>query len=70
MVYYVVVYKYVFFVEDNVIEGICNNVFGILVCVNVVIEVGVKNFILILMDKVVWLMNIMGVSKWMVELVL
>lgn len=41
-VYHAAAYKHVPLVEDNVIEGIRNNVFGTLACANAAIEAGVK----------------------------
>jgi FlaA1/EpsC-like NDP-sugar epimerase len=69
-VYHAAAYKHVPLVEDNVIEGIRNNVFGTLACANAAIETGVKNFTLISTDKAVRPTNIMGASKRMAELVL
>ncbi|MGY3568464.1 polysaccharide biosynthesis protein [Vibrio paucivorans] len=69
-VYHAAAYKHVPLVEDNVIEGIRNNVFGTLACANAAISAGVKNFTLISTDKAVRPTNIMGASKRMAELVL
>lgn len=69
-VYHAAAYKHVPLVEDNVIEGIRNNVFGTLACANAAISTGVKNFTLISTDKAVRPTNIMGASKRMAELVL
>lgn len=69
-VYYAVAYKHVPLVEDNIIEGIRNNVFGTLACANAAISTGVKNVTLISTDKAVRPTNIMGASKRMAELVL
>lgn len=69
-VYHAAAYKHVPLVEDNVIEGIRNNVFGTLACANAAIATGVKNFTLISTDKAVRPTNIMGASKRMAELVL
>ncbi|OEE68100.1 nucleoside-diphosphate sugar epimerase [Enterovibrio norvegicus FF-33] len=69
-VYHSAAYKHVPLVEDNVIEGIRNNVFGTLACANAAIATGVKNFTLISTDKAVRPTNIMGASKRMAELVL
>ncbi|MFA0350662.1 polysaccharide biosynthesis protein, partial [Vibrio sp. 10N.222.55.C6] len=57
-------------VEDNVVEGIRNNVFGTLSCAQAAIECGVRNFTLISTDKAVRPTNVMGASKRMAELVL
>ena len=69
-VYHAAAYKHVPLVEDNVIEGIRNNVFGTLACANAAIETNVKNFTLISTDKAVRPTNVMGASKRMAELVL
>lgn len=69
-VYHAAAYKHVPIVEDNIIEGIRNNVFGTLACANAAIETGVKNFTLISTDKAVRPTNIMGASKRLAELVL
>ncbi|MCZ4294814.1 polysaccharide biosynthesis protein [Vibrio sinaloensis] len=69
-VYHAAAYKHVPLVEDNIIEGIRNNVFGTLACANAAISTGVKNFTLISTDKAVRPTNIMGASKRMAELVL
>lgn len=69
-VYHAAAYKHVPLVEENIIEGIRNNVFGTLACANAAISTGVKNFTLISTDKAVRPTNIMGASKRMAELVL
>ncbi|MEZ9006761.1 polysaccharide biosynthesis protein [Vibrio sp. 10N.247.311.59] len=68
--YHAAAYKHVPLVEDNVVEGIRNNVFGTLSCAQAAIKCGVKNFTLISTDKAVRPTNIMGASKRMAELVL
>ncbi|MDA0110523.1 nucleoside-diphosphate sugar epimerase/dehydratase [Vibrio sp. La 4.2.2] len=69
-VFHAAAYKHVPIVEDNIIEGIRNNVFGTLACANAAIECGVKSFTLISTDKAVRPTNIMGASKRLAELVL
>lgn len=69
-VFHAAAYKHVPLVEDNVIEGICNNVFGTLAAAEAAINAGVKNFTLISTDKAVRPTNIMGATKRMAELVL
>ncbi|WP_340480992.1 nucleoside-diphosphate sugar epimerase/dehydratase [Vibrio anguillarum] len=69
-IYHAAAYKHVPLVEDNVIEGIRNNVFGTLACATAAIEAGVESFTLISTDKAVRPTNIMGTSKRMAELVL
>lgn len=68
--YHAAAYKHVPLVEDNVVEGVRNNVFGTLACAEASIETGVKNFTLISTDKAVRPTNVMGASKRMAELVL
>ena len=68
--YHAAAYKHVPLVEDNVVEGIRNNVFGTLSCAQAAIECGVRNFTLISTDKAVRPTNVMGASKRMAELVL
>ena len=68
--YHAAAYKHVPLVEENVVEGIRNNVFGTLSCARAAIKCGVKNFTLISTDKAVRPTNVMGASKRMAELVL
>lgn len=56
-------------VEENVVEGIRNNVFGTLTIVRVAQKLGVENFILISTDKAVSPTNIMGATKRIAELI-
>ncbi|WP_068711499.1 polysaccharide biosynthesis protein [Vibrio tritonius] len=69
-VYHAAAYKHVPIVEDNVIEGMRNNVFGTLGCAQAAIKAGVKNFTLISTDKAVRPTNVMGATKRLAELVL
>ncbi|MFM2588594.1 polysaccharide biosynthesis protein [Vibrio sp. TBV020] len=68
--YHAAAYKHVPLVEDNVVEGIRNNVFGTLACAKAAINARVKNFTLISTDKAVRPTNVMGASKRLAELVL
>lgn len=68
--YHAAAYKHVPLVEDNVVEGIRNNVFGTLACAQAAIKTGVKHFTLISTDKAVRPTNVMGASKRLAELVL
>jgi FlaA1/EpsC-like NDP-sugar epimerase len=61
--------KHVPLVEENVIEGIRNNVFGTLTFTRVAQKFGVKKFILISTDKAVRPTNVMGASKRIAELI-
>ncbi len=68
-VYHAAAYKHVVLVEENVVEGIRNNVFGTQVIAEAAAETGVESFILISTDKAVRPTNFMGASKRMAELV-
>ena len=69
-VYHAAAYKHVPLVEQNVIEGVQNNVFGTLHAAEAAIAAGVERFVLISTDKAVRPTNVMGASKRMAELVL
>ena len=56
-------YKHVPLVEDNMFEGIKNNLFGTLVLSQAAIDAGVKKFVLISTDKAVRPTNIMGLKR-------
>jgi len=69
-VYHAAAYKHVPLVEQNVIEGVRNNVFGTWYCAEAAIKSGVETFILISTDKAVRPTNVMGATKRLSELVL
>ena len=69
-VYHAAAYKHVPLVEDNICEGILNNVLGTLNCLNSSIKHGVKQFILVSTDKAVRPTNVMGASKRIAEMIL
>ena len=68
-VFHAAAYKHVPLVEQNVIDGIVNNVFGTGTVVEAAIEAGVETFTLISTDKAVRPTNFMGASKRFAELV-
>ena len=68
-IYHAAAYKHVPLVEDNVVEGIRNNVFGTLTITRAARTQGVENFILISTDKAVRPTNVMGASKRIAELI-
>lgn len=68
-IYHSAAYKHVPLVEENVVEGIRNNVFGTLAITTAAQNLGVRNFILISTDKAVRPTNIMGASKRISELI-
>ena len=69
-VFHAAAYKHVPLVENNMFEGIKNNLFGTLVLSQAAIFAGAKKFVLISTDKAVRPTNIMGASKRLAELVL
>jgi FlaA1/EpsC-like NDP-sugar epimerase len=69
-VYHAAAYKHVPIVENNICEGILNNVQGTLNCVNSAIAHKVSQFILISTDKAVRPTNVMGASKRVAEMIL
>tara|TARA_R110002124_G_C8957156_1_gene513756 strand:- start:596 stop:2503 length:1908 start_codon:yes stop_codon:yes gene_type:complete len=68
-IYHAAAYKHVPLLEDNVVEGVRNNVFGTLAITSVAKKLGVENFILISTDKAVRPTNIMGATKRIAELI-
>ena len=68
-IYHAAAYKHVPLVEENVVEGIRNNVFGTLSIVKLALKYKVENFILISTDKAVRPTNVMGASKRIAELI-
>jgi FlaA1/EpsC-like NDP-sugar epimerase len=69
-VFHAAAYKHVPLLEQNVTEGIRNNVYGTLTCAQASLDCGVSNFILVSTDKAVRPTNVMGASKRISELVL
>ncbi len=69
-IFHAAAYKHVNLVEENIIEGIKNNVFGTLNLVNRAINNNVKKFVLISTDKAVRPTSIMGASKRIAEMIL
>ncbi len=67
-VYHAAAYKHVPLVEENISEGVQNNVFGTFVVAQAAIEQRVSNFVLISSDKAVRPTNIMGATKRLAEL--
>jgi FlaA1/EpsC-like NDP-sugar epimerase len=69
-VYHAAAYKHVLLVEQNIVEGIKNNVLGTYRTAQVAIDNAVLDFVLISTDKAVRPTNIMGASKRLAELIL
>ena len=61
-------YKHVPLVENNILEGISNNIIGTKNCIDLSIKYNVEKFVLISTDKAVRPTNIMGTTKRICEL--
>lgn len=68
--YHAAAYKHVPIVENNVLEGVRNNVHGTRVVAESSASLGVERCVLISTDKAVRPTNVMGATKRMAELVL
>ena len=68
-IYHAAAYKHVPLIEENMVEGIKNNVFGTNNLVKVAINEKVKNFTFVSTDKAVRPTNIMGASKRIGEII-
>ena len=62
-------YKHVPMVEENVIEGLRNNVLGTQTLAEAARQAGVERFILVSTDKAVRPTNVMGASKRLAEMI-
>ena len=67
-IYHAAAYKHVPLVEENICEGVKNNVFGTLAIAKAAINQNVSNLVLVSSDKAVRPTNIMGASKRLAEL--
>ena len=68
-IYHAAAYKHVPLVEDNIVEGLRNNVLGSQVIAAAAARFGVATCVLISSDKAVRPTNIMGASKRIAELI-
>ena len=68
-IYHAAAYKHVPLVEENIVEGVRNNVFGTLTIALAAKRYSVENFILVSTDKAVRPTNIMGATKRIAELI-
>lgn len=69
-IYHAAAYKHVPIVEQNVIEGIYNNIFSTWHAAEAALEARVETFVLISTDKAVNPTNVMGATKRFAEIVL
>ena len=69
-VYHAAAYKHVPVVEQNILEGVHNNIFGTLHLARAAAEADVDTFVLVSTDKAVSPTNVMGATKRFSELVL
>ena len=67
-IYHAAAYKHVSMLENNIVEGIRNNILGTLYCAELAKKYNVQNFVLISTDKAVRPTSIMGFSKRVAEL--
>jgi FlaA1/EpsC-like NDP-sugar epimerase len=69
-VYHAAAYKHVPIVEQNVFQGVLNNVYGTLSAATAAAEAKVDTFVLISTDKAVNPTSVMGATKRLAELIL
>jgi len=69
-VYHAAAYKHVPVVEQNILEGVHNNIFGTLHTARAAAAAKVETFVLVSTDKAVSPTNVMGATKRFAELVL
>ena len=68
-IFHAAAYKHVPLVEQNIIEGVQNNILGTQTLIEAAIDAGVQTFTLISTDKAVRPTNYMGATKRIAELV-
>ena len=70
IVYHAAAYKHVPIVEQNVVAGLINNIFGTNTVAQFADKFKVKKFVLVSTDKAVRPTNVMGASKRLAELII
>lgn len=68
-IYHAAAYKHLPVVEQNVVEGVRNNIFGTLALAEAAVKQGVETFVLVSTDKAVRPSSIMGASKRCAEMI-
>ena len=69
VIFHCAAYKHVALVEENVLEGVRNNIFGTATLVDAAYRAGVPNLVLISSDKAVRPASVMGATKRWSELI-
>ena len=69
VVFYAAAYKHVPLIEENIFEGIKNNIFSTLSILKIFDQYNGKKFVLVSTDKAVRPKNIMGATKRVAELI-
>ena len=69
-IYHAAAYKHVTLLENNIREGVVNNIFGTYIVAQAALDLNVKSFILISSDKAVRPTSVMGATKRISELII
>jgi len=69
-IYHAAAYKHVTLIENNIEEGVLNNIFGTYNVAQAALDLQVENFILISTDKAVHATSVMGATKRIAELMI
>jgi UDP-N-acetylglucosamine 4,6-dehydratase len=68
-IYHAAAYKHVNLIENNVVEGVCNNIFGTHNVAQAALDMNIESFVLISTDKAVRPTSVMGATKSVCELI-